>query len=197
LGTTAADTRTREQIVTSWEQQAQRQAKLGTVREHTISEHSVKAAGNVAVSTLRFVLTEKAKDRVGSRFSGQAVHVWAKNNAGWRLIADYTFPFGRVLPEQTKSVNVEPSVLSAYAGTYHDEPSATTFTVTVDAGSLQGQFQNGTDPSPKVPLKPLSDTTFTGFNPTDEVTFVRSPTGEVRELIFIGDGPALRAVRVK
>jgi len=199
MGTTAAATRTREQVVTSWERQAQRRAKLDTVRDHTISEHTIKAAGNVAVSTLRFVITEKVKDRVVGRFSGQAVHIWAKNDAGWRLIGDYTFPFGRVLPQQTEAVKVEPGVLSAYAGTYRDEPSATTFIVTVDAGVLQGQVQNETDtnPSPKVPLKPVSNTTFTGFNPNDEVTFVRSPSGEVREVILLGDGPALRAVRVK
>lgn len=70
--------------------------------------------------------------------------------------------------------------------------------VTVDNGILQAQFGGDSDPSPKVALKPISDTTFTGFgSATDEITFVRSANGEVRECILIGDGPAVRATRVK
>ena len=43
----------------------------------------------------------------------------------------------------------------------------------------------------KQPLKALSDTTFAPG--TDEITFVRSSTGEGRELILITDVPASRA----
>jgi hypothetical protein len=50
----------------------------------------------------------------------------------------------------------------------------------------------------KLPLKAMTETTFTGHgNPNDEITFVRSPNGEIRECILISDGLAVRAIRVK
>ena len=103
------------------------------------------------------------------------------------------------LPEpQGETVKVDPNALSAYTGTYQQDNNPATIIVTIDNGILQAQFAGDSDPGPKVALKPVSDTTFTGYgSPTDEITFVRSANGEVRECILIGDGPAIRATRVK
>ena len=116
MGPTAGSTRSREQIVAGWEAEAKRRAKLGMKREHTISEHTVKAAGNVAVSSLRFVLTNTTKDEVASRFSGQVVHVWAKDAGGWKLVGDYNFPFGRVARQQRETVKSDGSGLTRIQG---------------------------------------------------------------------------------
>jgi ketosteroid isomerase-like protein len=196
LGPTAGATTTREQMLASWETEAKRRAKLGVIREHGITEHVIKAAGNTAVSTGRFVITDSGKDRDATRFSGQFVHIWGKDQSGWKLVGDYTFPFGRVV-RKTEPVKVDPTVFAAYAGTYRDEGGANTIMFTVDNGALQAQFRNATDTSPKFPMKALSDTTFAGVNPGDEITFVRSSNGEVNECILIGDGPAVRQFRVK
>ena len=198
MGPNAGALRTRAQLVAGLEQEAQNRQKQGSVREHTVAERSIKAAGNVGVSTLRYVITNTVKGSVSSRLSGQVVHVWAKTDAGWKLVGDYNFPFGRVAKPQSDTVKVDPTALAAYIGTYKQDNNPGTITVTVDNGVLQAQFGGSSDPGPKVPLKPVSDTTFTGFgSPTDEITFVRSANGEVRECILIGDGPATRAARVK
>ena len=68
----------------------------------------------------------------------------------------------------------------------------------VENGALTAKFANTfVEPSaPAMPLSPLSETTFGGLG-GEEVTFVRGPNGEVRELIIVGDGPASRATRAK
>ena len=198
ISPTAGNTRTRAQIVAGLEEESKTRAKTGSVREHTVAERSIKAAGNVAVSTLRYVITNTAQGKIRNRSSGQVVHVWAKNETGWKLVGDYNFPFGRVARQQTEGVKVDASALSSYTGTYRQEDSLTTIILTVENGTLQAQFSNDTSTSSKLPLKAISDTTFTGHGtPNDEITFVRSPNGEVRECILIGDGPAVRATRVK
>jgi len=198
MGPNAGAIRTRAQLVAGLEQELQNREKRGSVREHTIAERSIKVAGNVGVSTLRYVITNTIKGSVSSRSSGQVVHVWAKTDTGWKLAGDYNFPFGRVARPQAETVKVDPNALSSYTGTYKQDNNPGTIIVTVDNGILQAQFGGDSDPSPKVALKPISDTTFTGFGgPTDEITFVRSANGEVRDCILIGDGPAIRASRVK
>jgi ketosteroid isomerase-like protein len=198
MGPFAGSTRTRAQIVAGLEEESKNRQKRGSIRDHTIAERSIRAAGNVAVSTLRYVVTNTAKDRVSNRLSGQVVHVWAKDDTGWKLVGDYNFPFGRIPRQHGEPVTVDASALSSYAGTYRQENSPTTLLVTLDNATLHVQFVTDASTSPKLPLKAITDTTFTGFgNPNDEITFVRSPNGEVKECIFIGDGPAARAFRVK
>jgi ketosteroid isomerase-like protein len=194
MGPVAFATRTWEQMVAGWKDEIKQQGDLGLRRTHTISEHAIRAAGNTAVSTGRFLITVTSKDNALGRFSGQFVHVWARNDQGWKLVGDYTFPFGRIPTEHTQAVTVTPATLASYAGTYRDQMS--TITVTVENGGLMAQWSNPFDTFPKSPLRPVTDTTFAGDG-TDELTFVRSPAGEVRELIIVSDGPASRAVRVK
>jgi ketosteroid isomerase-like protein len=193
MGPGPAAPRIREQIVAAWEAEAQRKATSGTTREHTISERKIRAAGNVAVSTFRVVITNNAKDQIVSRNTGQVVHVWGKDAGGWKLVGDYAFPFGRNPAPQRDAVTVDAKVMSTYAGAYRTEN--TTITLSVEDGVLQAQFGGPGGAGGKQPLKPLSDTTFALG--TDEITFVRSSTGEVGELILITDGPASRAYRVK
>ncbi len=196
MGPFAAATRTREQVVAGWEDGIKERAKLGLTREHTISEHVVRAAGTAAVSTGRFLITTTFKGQDQNRFSGQFVHVWAKDSGAWKLVGDYTFPFGRMPRQQTTAPTVSGTVLSAYAGTYRFESGSSTVSFTVENGVLSLQWINPFDTSPKMPLTAMSETTFTAPG-TDEITFVRSASGEVRELIVVSDGPASRATRVK
>ena len=193
MGPGTGTPRTREQVVAAWEAETQRQAKSGRTREHTIAERKIRVAGNVAVSTFHVVITFREKGQIVSRNTGQVVHVWGKDAGGWKLVGDYAFPFGRIPTQQVDAVKVDGKVLSAYAGVYRTEN--TKITLSVDDGVLQAQFSGATGEGGKQPLKPLSDTTFALG--TDEITFVRSSTGEVPELILITDGPASRAYRVK
>ena len=196
MGPFAAATLTRKQVVARWEDEIKERAKLGLTRDHTISEHVVRAAGAAAVSTGRFLITTTFRGRDQNRFSGQFVHVWAKDSGTWKLVGDYTFPFGRMPRQQTTAPTVSPAVLSAYAGTYGFESGSFTISFTVENGVLNAQWINPFDTSPKMPLTAISETTFTGSG-TDEITFVRSASGEVRELIVVSDGPSSRAIRVK
>jgi ketosteroid isomerase-like protein len=195
LGPYASETRTREQVIQGWENNAKERAKLGSTRKHTISEHVIRASGDTGVSTGRFVITSTTKDRE-SKFSGQFVHVWGRDKDGWKLVADYTFPFGRVPREKVAPISVAPDVLSAYAGTYREDHSPNVITVTVEKGALVSQWQYAGQEPFTIPLPAVTDTTFAGPNQT-EVVFIRAPTGAVRELLVVGDGPAVRAVRNK
>ena len=199
LGPVPAARRTREQVVGEWENRAKEWAKSGVTQQHTISEHSIKAAGNTAVSTGRFLITNTVPNHESARGTGQFVHVWAKNEEGWKLVGDYTFPFGRVPREKKSPVNIDPRVLSTHVGTYRFEDGVGTVTMTVDNGVLNAQFSSSSDtsgPSPKLPLTPVTEMTFLGVG-TEEFTFVRSPNGDVREFIVISDGPASRAIKEK
>jgi ketosteroid isomerase-like protein len=199
LGPVPAAMRTREQIIEGWQNEAKERTKLTLTQQHTISEHSIKAAGDTAVSSGRFLITTTIPTHGSGRFSGQFVHVWAKNDEGWKLVGDYTFPFGRVPREKKSPTSVDPRALSAYAGTYRYEVGFGTVKMTVDNGVLNAQFSNPFDssgPSPKLPLTPLTETTFVGSG-TDEFTFVRSLSGDVREFIVVSDGPASRAIKEK
>lgn len=194
LGPVATAARTREQLVSGWEDELKQQSKNGTSRQHTISEHSIRAAGNTAVSTGRFLITFATKDQGKSRFMGQFVHVWSKNADGWRLVSDYTFPFGRIPRPQSPSVSPTPTALSAYAGAYRDQDGWTTLNVTVDKGTLNIQWATPLDKGNSAPLNPITETTFLWGN--DELTFVASPGGKVNELIVVSDGPAGRFTKV-
>jgi ketosteroid isomerase-like protein len=193
MGPTVANLRSREQVVAAWQDQKKEAAKSGRSREHTITEHVIRAAGDTAVSTGRFLITSKTREQPPTHFSGQFVHVWAKNDQGWKLVGDYTFPFGRAPRTQGAAVAVPDATLQEYAGKYRDQNA--TITLSVEKGSLMAQWSDSTTTYPKVPLTPISDTTFGGIG-SDELTFVRSPDGEVREFIMVGDGPAVRVARV-
>lgn len=194
LGPYAAASRSRQQILASWENQAKERSKLGLSRTHTVSEHSIRAAGDTAVSSGRFVITAKDKDNQVTSTSGQFVHIWGRDREGWKLVADYAFPFGRAPREPGTPAPVPAEVLAAYAGTYRLERSAAVIEIKVDKGNLVGQWRvPGQEPF-SVPLTPVNDTTFAVFGDTDLV-FVRSAAGSVRELLLLGDGPAARAVR--
>jgi ketosteroid isomerase-like protein len=170
MGSGPGTPRIREQIVAAWEAEAQRQAKSGRTREHTISERKVRAAGNVGVSTFRVVITNREKGQMVSRNTGQVVHVWGKDASGWKLVGDYAFPYGRVPTPPSDGVKVDLKVLSAYVGTYRTEN--TRITASVENGVLQAQLSSSTVEGGKQPLKPLTETTFALG--TDEITFVRS-----------------------
>ena len=197
LGPYAAASRGRERIIASWENQAKERARTGATRTHTLSEHSIRVAGDTAVSTARYLITSKGKDSKPSSYSGQFVHVWGRDKDGWKLVADYTFPFGRTPREPTTPPAVPADVLATYAGTYLMEGAPTVITITVGKGGLVGQWQAPGQPEPfTMPLTPVNDTTFAGAN-GDDVVFVRSAAGAVRELLMLGDGPAARAIRTQ
>lgn len=193
-----ADTavRPREQMLEGLEAAVRQRSKFGTTRDHTITNRVIKAANNVAVSTLQYVITSGRKGGELQRTAGHVVHIWAKDSTGWKLVGDYNFPYGRVPRQLTEGVKVEAIALSAYAGMYRQEHTSATLSVTAEKGALQGQWSNPENTGPQFPLKPISDTTFVA--PVgNELTFVRSANGEVQEIILISDGPAVRVVKIK
>jgi ketosteroid isomerase-like protein len=193
LGPYAGSSRTRKQVLEGWASTAKERAKLGSTQTHTIAEHAIRAAGDMAVSTGRFLMTTTAKDGE-SKYSGQFVHVWGRDKTGWKLVADYTFPFGRLPRPAATPPSEAADVLSAYAGTYRLEQDVAVIAVKVDGASLVAQWQApGQDPW-AMPLTAATQTTFLGPNQM-ELVFVRTAGGEVRELLILGDGPATRAIR--
>jgi ketosteroid isomerase-like protein len=194
LGPYAAVSRGRQQIIASWERQAKERARLGETRTRTLSEHSIRVAGDTAVSTARFLITSKDNENQPTSFSGQFVHVWARDNDGWKLVADYIFPFGRVPREPGAPLVIPTDVLAAYVGRYRVEHEPTVIEITTGKGGLTGRWlRPGQEPFTSQ-LTPINDTTFAGQG-QDEVIFVRSAAGAVRELVLLRDGPAVKATR--
>ena len=110
---------------------------MGATREHTaIKEHVIKAFGNAAVSTARVLISTKVKGEVQNQLSGQFVHVWAKDQSGWKMVADHFYPYGRIRREKAPPANVEPQVLAAYTGTYRPEVGVDRVAITVEDGTL-------------------------------------------------------------
>jgi ketosteroid isomerase-like protein len=173
----------------------QQREKVGAVMEHTVSEHVIRAFGNMAVSTGRAVFSVTVKGETPIRSSGQFVHVWQKNEGGWNLVCDYYHAYGRLPRAKAGPGAVGPSVLSTYAGTYQMEGGAT-MTVRVEGGKLFGEFSSPLGKS-ETPFDAVTDTTFSVFAGMGEATFVRSPQGGVREVIYLTDGPAERGVKVR
>lgn len=194
LGPYAAASRNRMQILDGWKKQASETSKTGATRTHTVNEHSIRVAGDVAVSTGRYVMTSTAKESQPSSYSGQFVHVWGRDTTGWKLVGDYTFPFGRVPREPVPPPSISADVLAGYVGTYRVERSPVVIAIKVDNGTLVAQWQPPGQPPLTMPLTAITDTTFAAPN-QDDFVFVRSAAGAVRELLLIGDGPAGRAIR--
>jgi hypothetical protein len=174
-----------------------RNEKLGATREHTsITEQTIKAFGNTAVSTARVLISTKVKGEVQDQFSGQFVHVWAKDQSGWKMVVDHFYPYGRIPREKAPPATVAPQVLEAYTGTYRPQVGVNRVAITVENGTLTAQWTTPVETFPKAQLIPITDTTFRA-PATDEFTFVRSPDGQVREIVVVSDGPAERLLKMK
>jgi ketosteroid isomerase-like protein len=196
LAQVAALTLAKQPHLAEFDQRRQQLEKLTGVREeHTRSEHVLRVFGNTAVSTGRAVKATTVQGWKPSRISGQFIHVWQKDKTGWKLIVDHFYPYGRLPRAKAVSPSVDPKVLSAYAGTYEIE-NGSRLTVRAAGGKLDGDF-SGPVRKDTTSFEPVSATTFVLFDGQLEATFVRSPQGDVDEVILLSDGPALRGVRVK
>jgi hypothetical protein len=85
---------------------------------------------------------------------------------------------------------VDSKILDACAGSYQSEGGAR-INVTPGADALVFEWVTPFS-SNKQAFAAASDTTFVASDGT-EATFVRSPAGEVTEIILLSDGPATRA----
>ena len=198
MGPNASQTLPHDQVVAQWENTAKQRAKLGVKQTHTISEYALRVMGDTAVSTGRFLISVTGGNlNQPEKLSGQFVHVWARNKEGWKLVSDYTVvPFGRVERLQPASLKIPPDTLAAYAGTYSLAHSPTRIAISVDNQALVGEFQSDSQPPFKFPMPAVSETSFIGVNGA-EMVFVRSPNGQVQELLLLGDGPAEKAIKRK
>jgi ketosteroid isomerase-like protein len=192
----ASDTRAKVQHLAGFEQARKEAAKAGAAQDHTVSEHVIKVFGDTAVSTGRAVISTSVNGKIASRFSGQFVHVWQKDPTGWKLIVDHFYPYGRP-PREKKddTVTVDPDVLAAYAGTYQIEDGGK-LVLRVDNGKLVGTMSNPFGTNDGIAFVPLSATRFALFGGASVATFVRSPRGEVEEIVLTSDAPASRALKV-
>jgi len=193
LGPYASSSRTRKQVLDGWASTAEESAKRGATRTHTIAEHAIRAAGDMAVSTGRFLLTTTVKDGE-AKYSGQFVHVWGRDKTGWKLVADYSLPFGRTPRPAGTPASVPLAALSPCVGTYRFEQDNTFIDIKVDGANLVAQWHVPVQEPFTVPLAAATQTTFYGPNESEYV-FVRTADGNVRELLILGDGPATRAIR--
>ena len=192
----ASDTRAKVQHLAGFEQARKLAAKAGAAQDHTVSEHVIKVFGDTAVSTGRAVISTSVNGKIASRLSGQFVHVWQKDPTGWKLIVDHFYPYGRPPSEKKDDpVTVEPDVLAAYAGTYEIEDGGK-LVLSVNNGKLAGTMSNPFDTNDGIAFVPLSATRFALFGGASVATFVRSPRGEVEEIVLTSDGPASRAIKV-
>jgi ketosteroid isomerase-like protein len=191
FGDTATGARAKEQHVQSFEQAGKTMRERGITAKDDITEHVIRVFGDTAVASGRVVISFQAKDG-GSKFPGQFVHVWQKRDGEWRMVADHFYPYGRLPLTSTKPA-VDPKVLGAYAGSYRIENGARV-NVTPAAGGLLLEWVNPFGQF-KQEFSAASDTTFVASDGS-EVTFVRSPSGDVRELIGLSNGPGIRAQKM-
>lgn len=196
LGATPAETRTQTEIVAGWERLAKRRAEQGIVEKHEIKDLVVRAMGNTAMSTARYITSRTSRSHAEpASFSGQFIHIWARDERGWKLVGDYTFPFGRLPRANVGQTVVAASSLDAYAGSYQAAGQGIVFTVTAQGGQLHGKWKVADGPeSDAAPLTPIDDATFVGLDGA-EFTFVRNAAGQVKQIVILGDGPAVRASR--
>jgi ketosteroid isomerase-like protein len=188
LGNTAADARTKEQQLEVDELSRKTFQEAGATSRHDLSEHVIRVFGDTAVGSGRATISTKAKG-TALEGRGQFVHVWQKQGGQWKLVADHYYAYGRP-PSRSARASVDPKVLGAYAGSYRDE-GGLRINVTPAADALVfewiGPFGSGKQEFPAA-----SDTTFVASDGR-EATFVRSPMGDVTEIIILSNGPATRA----
>ncbi len=115
----------------------------------------------------------------------------AQSWSGTAQVADHFYPYGKLALSSTNA-KVESKILVAYAGSYEVQPGSIV-NVTPGADALVFEWVNPFG-SGKQGFAPVSDTTFVASDGT-EATFVRSPSGEVTEIIILGNGPGQRIKR--
>jgi CubicO group peptidase (beta-lactamase class C family) len=131
------------------------------------------------------------------RHRGQGSVVMVNSNRGWPVISEilraiaqeYGWP--DFIPTEPAPAEVAPHVAAAYAGEYELKPNFR-FTVAVGDSGLTLR----TTGQPKMPLYPESETTYFARVVEATLTFVKSDTGEVRELIFKQNGKEMPAKKI-
>lgn len=188
FGNTAATATTRSQQLQGFEQSRKRTQETSATSKHEMSEHVIRVFGDTAVTSGRVTISTKAKG-TDLEFRGQFVHVWQRQDGQWKIVADHFYPYGKP-PSPSVKANVDPKVLVACAGSYQTDRGAR-INVTPAASGLLFEWISPFGSS-KQPFPAASETTFVASDGT-EATFVRSPAGEVTEIILLSDGPATRA----
>jgi len=188
FGDTAATVRAKAQHLQIFEQSRKTFQEAGATSKHELSEHVIRVFGDTAAASGRSTISTKAKG-TDLEFRGQFVHVWQKQDGQWKLVADHFYPYGRA-PSRSVKATVDPKVLGAYAGSYQTEGGGR-INVTAAANALVFEWINPFG-SGKQEFPAASETTFVASDGT-EATFVRSPRGEVTEIILLSNGPATRA----
>lgn len=190
FGNTAAAVRTKEQHLQSFEQSRKMFQQAGATSKHDLSEHVIRVSGDTAVTSGHATISTKAKG-TDLELRGQFVHVWQRQNGQWKLVADHFYTNGRP-PFRSLKPSLDPKILGAYAGSYQAEGGAR-INVTPAADALVFEWINPFGSS-KQAFPAASETTFLASDGT-EATFVRSPGGDVTEIILLSNGPATRARR--
>jgi ketosteroid isomerase-like protein len=188
FGNTASAVQTKEQELQLFERAKKRAQEAGASSKHELSEHVVRVFGDTAVGSGRTTISTRAKG-IDFEFRGQFVHVWQRQGGEWKLVADHFYPYGRP-PSHSVKANVDPKVLGACAGSYQTEGGAR-INVTPAGNALVFEWI-GLFGSSKQEFPAASETTFVASDGM-EATFVRSPGGEVTEIILLSNGPATRA----
>jgi TonB family protein len=159
-------------------------------RESTFAEQFIRIFGDTAFSTGRTTIRFSSPRGIVNQFTGQYVHVFQKDDSGWRLIVDHFYRYGRLPAPPPANVSLDEKSLAAFEGVYLLD-SGPSVGVGILQGRLFANFGNGA-----LDLAPLSDSTFQTADGQFELTFPRSANGAVGELILVSDEPAVRGHRV-
>lgn len=128
------------------------------------------------------------------RHRGQGAVVMVNSNRGWSVIAEieravaqeYGWP--DFISTEPPLAEVDPRSVAACMGEYELKPN---FRLIVAAGD--GGLTLGTTGQPAILLYPESETAYFARAIEATITFVKSETGEVRELIFKQNGKEMLA----
>lgn len=153
----------------------------------------VDVSDDIAIVTARFTEMVSTKPKPYT-YHMETTRVWVKDATGWKVASEQQRMVGRQRHDKTATGFPPKDVLSLYVGKFRNERMNREVEFAIEGDALVARWIFPETTRQPFTMIPITDTTFDGFA-RDEITFVRSPDGRVREFIQVWEGPAFLFVR--